>query len=801
MFDSLGIEFKGAIRGLFRRPGYSLVSVLILAIGIGAVTVMYTALRGVVLQPLPYPEPDRLVWAWAVTHLGEDNSISALDYFDYRQECDVFESLGAFLLWRPGRVFTGTGEPERVVSTSVSHNFFSTLGVEPMRGRSFVPEEEVLDGPAVVALSHKLWQRRFGGDTSIIGQAVSIDGAPHEVVAVMPESFDFPAGVEMWLPMRQGGSQESGRGNNNFFMFGRLRDGVSIEQAEDQMAAVAASIASTYPDSKKGWSVRLLSLHERFFAGIRPLMMLLMGATGLLLLIACANLSSLSLAGVMARYNEMALRRSLGASGGTIARQLLVESFVPTLLGGVLGAGFAVGGVRLLQAFAPAGLPRVDSIAIDGSVLLVSLAVTCLAGLLFGIAPALQGARIRLAETLREGRSTTESRKGLRLRTLLVSTQVALSLVLLIAAGLLIRSALRLQMVDPGIDIERRLTVNVQLPAFRYSEPEPTSQAFRDILDRIRSTPGVVSAAASDQLPLFGGPYNRVHRTDRPPLTDDDRVPATRRIVTDGFFSTLGVRLLAGREFEAADRHGEAPVVIISNMLAERVYPGENPIGQKLTLPWGDGIHMEIVGVAADVRDNGPAMDSRPVFYLPYHQYPDNNLRLVIESEGEATSMLPAVRAAIREVEQDAPAYNEGTMAGWLSDALSQARFSTMLLTGFAVVALILAATGLYGVMAYFVAERTREIGIRVALGAGPAQVARWIVGRGTLMIVGGVVVGMIAAAIGGRFLGDLLFATSPFDLPTWFSVLVVLVASAVLACLIPAKRALGSNPADAMRG
>jgi predicted permease len=801
MFESLGIEVKSAFRGLFRRPGYSAISVLILAIGIGAVTVMYSALRGVVLEPLPYPEPDRLVWAWAVTHEGQDNSISALDYFDYRRECDSFSSLAAYLVWRPGRVLTGAEEPERVVSTSVSDNFFTTLGVEPIRGRSFLPEEAVLGGPDVVALSYALWQRRFGGDPGIIGRAISIDGAPHDVVAVMPEKFAYPSSVEMWLPMKRGGGQESGRGNNNFFVFGRLRDGVTMARAQDQMGAVAATISTDFPDSKKGWSVRLESMHETLFGDIRPLMLLLMGATGLLLLIACTNLSSLALAGVMARFNELALRRALGASGAKVARQLLIESFAPTVLGGVFGIGLAVGGVKLLRTFAPAGLPRVDSIAVDGSVLLVSLAVTVFAGLIFGIAPALQGARLQLAQILREGRTATEGSKGLRLRTLLVSTQVALSLVMLITAGLLIRSAARLQSVDPGFLVGQKLTVNVQLPSFHYSDRELSSQAYRDILGRLRSLPGVVDAAAADQLPLFSGPYNRVHRTDRPPVNDADRVPSLRRIVTDGYFATLGIRLLAGREFEAGDRTGEPPVVVISEMLAKRLYAGENPIGQQLTLPWGDGIHMEIVGVAADVRDDGPSMDPRPVFYLPYHQYPGNSMRVVVATEGEATPLLPMVRDAIRDIERDAPIYDEGTMAGWLSDSLAQVRFSTMLLTGFAAMALLLAATGLYGVMAYFVTERNLEIGIRVALGAAPAHIARWVFGKGARMSTGGLIVGLAVTAAGGRYLNDLLYATSPFDASTWISVCVVLLAAAFLACLIPAKRALANNPSDIMRG
>jgi putative ABC transport system permease protein len=688
-----------------------------------------------------------------------------------------------------------------VVSTSVSYNFFETLQVNLLHGRSFLPEEEVLGGPDVVTLSHRFWQRRFAGDSSIIGSAVDIDGAPHEVVGIMPASFDFPRGIDLWLPMKRGGRQESGRGNNNFFVVGRLADDATMTKAQTQMSAVAANIASANPDTKKDWGVRLLPMHERFFDRVRPMMWMLTGATVLLLLIACANLSALLLARVVARHNEFSTRRSLGATSSVIVRQLLTESMVLALTGGLLGVGLAHVGVRALRVLAPSNLPRVDSITIDGSVLVIATLATVLTAIMFGVAPALQGTRFQFGTAFQGDRAITGSKKGFRLRGLLVGFQVALSVVLLIGVGLLIRSAVRLQHVNPGFEVSNRLTLNVQLPDFRYTEPQTAAQAFGDMLSRLRTFPGVVNAAAADQLPLFGGPWNRLHRADKPPTSDDNRIPALRRIVTDGYFATLGIPLVTGREFTEDDSFNERPVVVISQDMAEKMFPDESALGREIVLPWGDGIVMEIVGIASNVADDGVAESSRPVFYLPFHQYGvPSAMRLVVWTENEPTSLISSIRSGIHEIEKDAPIYNEGTMEGWLGNSLSGARFSTALLLGFAVLALVLAATGLYGVMAFYVAERTREIGIRVAIGAGPSHITRWILAKGAIMTGVGALAGLIVAVVASRMISGLLFGTSPLDALTYVTVLVVLSLTALLASLIPARRALGTDPTDAMR-
>jgi len=800
MPGSFLFDLRVATRGILKRPGFSLSVVLILALGIGAVTVMFSTLWGVVLRPLPYPDADRLVWAWATTDTGQNNSLSALDYFDYRDNCDAFESLAARLVWRPARVITGDAEPERVVSTKVSANLFATLGVAPLHGRSFVAEEEVLDGPNVVMVSHGFWQRRLGADAGVVGTTITIDGAAAEVVGVMPDGFDFPSNVDLWFPMLRGGPEEVGRGNNNFFAVGRLADGVSLEQAQAQIDVVAEQVATGNPESKQGWGVRLVPLHDIFFGDVRPVMLMLMGATALLLLIACANLSSLFLAKVTSQRREFAVRLSLGASSWIVVRQVLTEALLITSIGAIGGIGLAALGIRTVKALAPSGLPRLQAIGIDGPVLLVAVAATVLSGLLFGMAPALQGARVSLLANLWGGRHGTESRRSVRLRSVLVAVQVALSLVLLVGSGLLLRSSLRLQQVDPGFEAHGLLTIDVQLPTFRYADEEPRERFAADALARLRALPGVRNAAAADQLPLFGGFWNGVYRDDKPPQTQADLQPATRRMVSDRFFQTLGIALQAGRGFEPTDRRGGPPVTVISRGLAERLFPGEEALGRILVLPWGEGIPLEIVGIADDVRDFGLDVDFRPVFYLPISQYPREDLRFAVRAQGEATALAPVVRAAIQEVEKDAALYNAGTMQGWLSASTADVSFTAYLLGTFAAIALLLAATGIYGVMAYIVTERTREIGIRVALGAGPASVMRWVLIKGLLMAGSGLVVGLVASLLLARLMQSLLFEIGAMDPVTYLAVCFFLALVALAACAVPALRAVTSDPCTALR-
>jgi len=801
MMSGLLHDIRGAGRSMLRRPGFAVIGVVILALGIGSVTAVFSALHAVVLQPLPYDEPDRLVWVWSTTSTGDVNSTSGADYFDFREHCAGFSDLGAILVWTPGAIVTGRGEPERVETTTVSASFFSTLGVSALHGRSFLPPEEVVDGPNVVIVDHHYWYTRLGGDPLAVGQNLTIDGLPCEVVGVMPEGFAFRNDVDMWFPMRRGGGMESGRGNNNFFMIGRLADGVGIDEAQAQIDVLAAAIAAEYPDFKTGWGARLTPLHERFVGDVRPVMMMLMAAVALVLLIVCANLSSLLLAKVMSRSGELALRSSLGASRWMVGRQLLIESMLLAIIGSAAGIALAVAGVRVLRVAAAGMAPRIENIEINGPVLLVALIATIVSGLLSGLVPAMHGARLSLVDALKSGQRGTEGVHGLRLRSALVVAQVALSVVVLIGAGLLLKSLYRLQRVDPGMDVRGVLTVDLQLPAGQYQDgSEDTAVVVAELMQGVRALPGVERCAAADQLPLFGGPYNGLYPADRPPKNQADRIPATRRIVTEGFFSSLSVPLLQGRVFETQDRIGGQPVTVISKALADEAFPNGEAIGRFVVLSWGDGINLEIIGVVGDVRDFGLAEDFRPAFYLPASQFPGNDFRLVVKTDLQPASLLPAIRRVVKRVAKDTAIYNDGTMSEWLADSTSESRFPAMLLTVFALIALTLAATGLYGVMAFLVAERTREVGIRVALGAGPQQVIQRFLWIGLKMAGPGLLIGLIASPLLARMLRSVLFATDTIDPLTYVVVPVVLTVVVLVACVIPATRALRTDPAIALR-
>ncbi len=708
--------------------------------------------------------------------------------------------MGSHLLFRPGVIITGGEEPERVSATTISHNLFTTLAVAPLHGRTFTPEEEVLGGPQVVILSYGLWQRRYGGDPSVVGTGITIDGAPREIVGVMPQDFAYPDGVELWAPMQRGGPSESGRGNNNFYIIGRLADGVRIDQAQAEMDVLAAAISEAYPTVKGGWGIRLTGLHTRLYGDVAGSMILLMAAVILVLLIACANLSSLFLARVTARSGEFAVRLSLGAPKGAIVRQLMTESLTLTLLGTVGGILLATQGIRVLKALGPANLPRVDSISINTTVLLVTLVTSLLTALLFGIVPARRSSRTSLAGTLREGGSSTAGLRSLRTRSLLVVGQVGLSLTLLIASGLLMRSFFRLQQVDTGMETEGVLTMNLQLPSFSYQDPEQRVIAFDAILDRIRSLPGVMEASATDGLPLFGGLWNGLYRADRPPADSSDRIASTRRFVMDGYFETMGVPVLAGRTFEPTDRTGSPPVTVVSQAMVEEAFPGEDPLGKILVLSWGDGIPLEIIGVVGNLPDYGLNADPRPVFYLPNRQYPQGVLTLVMKVEGDPTAPVPAIREIVHEVDSDVPITGTGTMMDRLSRSTAGYRFLMLLLGVFAAIAFILASTGLYGVLSCFVSQRTREMGIRIAMGAGPAQVMASVIRMGVIWAGSGLLVGLLGGWGVAILLRNTLFSTAPTDPVTYLLVSLLLGLVAFLACLIPARRAVKVDPLVALR-
>jgi putative ABC transport system permease protein len=793
-------DLKHGTRVMLKKPSFTLTAVLTLALGIGAVTAMASVFWSVVLQPLPFPESERLVFVQAVTDQGNRNSLSALDYFDYREQCDTLESLAAQAVFPDGQLVTGRGEAERVTSITVSHNFFDTLGYRPLHGRSFVPDEELQGGPRAVVVSHGFWQRCLDADPAVLGTPLTISGTAYDIVGVMPVDFDYPPGIDLWFPMQQDGWGETGRGNNNFFMIGRLGSGVTLEQAQSQMDVVACQISEAYPDDKGGWGVALTPLQEQFFGNLKPLMWTLTGATLFLLLIACSNVSSLVLARVLSRRSELAIRQSLGASSGRIARQLLVESLLLITLASLAGVGLAQFGIRMLKALAPVGLPRIPMIRIEPVILALTLIGTSLSALVFALAPAWHGSRINPSNALREGRSSTGGTSGIRLRRLLVAVQVSLSLALLVGSGLLLRSLHSLQQVDTGMQPDGLLTLNVQLPETDNSTGN--THPFVPMTESLRALPGVQAAAAADELPFFGGRWIGLYRADRPAQTTSDRLPATCRFVTQGYFSTMGIPLLAGRDFRPTDTGDSGNAALISRAFAERLFPDESPLGKIIVMGPGDGPSWEIIGVVDDVRDFGLAAADRPAVYLAYqrHPSPPTTMRLVVRTDGDPEALVAPIRAAICEDHKDAALFQIGRMAEWIAGTTANNRFTSLLCSTFAVAALCLVVTGLYGLLAAHVTQRTSEIGVRLALGATPGVVMQRILAETCRLVGAGIIVGVIVAFSVTPFIRSQFFGVGPHDPITLIGAVILLLVSALLAAWLPARRAAKTDPIKALR-
>ncbi len=798
--QSLLIDLRFTFRSLRRSPGFTVASVLVLALGVGAVTAMFTVLNSVVLRPLPFENPDDLVWLWGRNETRSSNSISAVNYADYREQAAAFESLGAFLVFTPRVVITGDEGPERAFSTLVSANLFSTLGVQPLLGQSFVPDHERLGSGNAVMLSHAFWQRRYGGDASVVGSSMMVGGAAYEILGVMPPGFEYPGNIEMWFPMQFEGPYTQGRGNNNFFIVGRLREGATIQQAQTQVDVVARGLQEQYPGTNAGWSLRLESLHERYFGDLRTVLLILMALVGLVLLTACANVASLALARSATRNAEIAVRYSLGASRLNVVRQLLVESLLIAFAGGAAGLALAQLGVVALKRLSPAGLPRLDTVGIDSTVLVFALGVSVVTAVLFAIVPAFRSTKVGLSNALRSAGLRGASPARLSIRSGLVVAQVALSLTLLIASGLLVRSYNRLQAVDAGFPVEGLLLAEAQLPAFKYQTAAEFEAVWFEVMDQVRAIPGVTAGGAIDQPPIrSGGTYNTVWPAGREPATSAERAQlgAQRRIVTSGYFETMEISIVNGRAFDVRDRAGAPPVTIISRTMADRLFPNENPVGQFVVV-WGTD--MEVVGIAEDVREFGPGSDYPSVFYLPVGVTAMDRMQLVVRASGDPLALAGAVREAVWAVDRDTPVAGLQTMEARVSGSLAQPRFRMMLVVLFSIVALVLSSMGLYGVLAYFVKQRTRELGIRMALGAKPTDLMTLVVRRGMILVGLGVGIGLVGGLICTVATRSLMFDSPPLDLLTFGGTSVTLVGVALLACLVPALRAVRLEPQEVLR-
>jgi putative ABC transport system permease protein len=792
-------DLRYGARMLRKRPGFTLVAIITLALGIGANTAIFTVIYAVLLRPLPFDEPDRVVWMWgAVRERGSRASVAPLDFLDYRARNQSFAEFAAAISIPISFNLTGNGEPERLSGAVVTTNYFAALGVRPMLGRSFVGEEEQAGRDRVVILSHGLWQRRFGADPAIIDRTVTLDGQSLTVVGVMPPKMRFPNDADLWRPMSFDAAPEMRQRRAHFLRpIGRLKADVTIEQAQAEIDAIARQLEEQYPDTNTKWTMLLVPLQERIVGDIRPTLWVLLGAVAFVLLIACSNVANLMLARATSRYKEIAIRLAMGASRWHIIRQMLTESVLLAIIGGALGVLLALWGVDVLLSFSNASIPRAAEIGLNATVLGFTLAVSFITGTLFGLVPALGSSRPDLHDTLKEGSRSVSGGARHRLRSLLVIAESALAVVLLIGAGLLIKSFVKLQEVSPGFDAEHVLTMRLDLP--RGKTPAQVADFYDQLQQRVAGLAGVEAVGMVSELPLTGQPNDAPFAIEgRAPEAPDQRPNADFRRVNHDYFRALRIPLLKGRQFTEQEARQSAGVVIISERLAAQYFPDDEPLGKYLLTDFGQHNRFEIVGVVDDVRHRGLATDTYPAMYLPTLSLPWTNL--VIRTAGEPAGLAAAVRKEVGALDSQQPVAAVKPMAQWLSESVAQPRFRTLLLGVFAGIALLLSVLGIYGVMSYVVAQRTREVGIRMALGAGRFDVLRLVIGQGMRLALTGVALGLAAAYGLTRLLASLLFNVSATDPTTFIAIALLLAGVASLACYVPARRATKVDPMVALR-
>jgi putative ABC transport system permease protein len=796
--QTLWQDLRYGARILLKQPVFTLIAVLTLALGIGANTAIFSLVNAVLLRPLPFAESERLVWTWGEFSGGNRASTSPPDFLDYRAQNRCFEELAAMML--KSFNLTGSGEPDRVVGSMVTANFFQALGVKLVQGRAFLPEEE-RSGPAQVAIiGQGLWRRRFDGDPQIIGKTITLDGRSHKVVGVAPDATRVLQEAEIWTPLTFDDPEMKVRRFHFLRAVGRLKQGVTLQQAQADIDAVAAGLEKLYPESNKDWRLRLVPMREFLVGETRRPLYVLLGAVGLVLLIACANVANLTLSQAARRQKEVALRHALGAKRMRLIRQLLTESALLSVIAGTIGLLLAWWGADLLMILAEDSIPRVGEIALDNRVLGFTLLVSLLTALFFGLAPALQASRPDLNETLKEGgKGGGSSSRMMRARNALIVVEVAMALVLLVGAGLLIKSFRRLQEVEPGFDPRNLLTMRLFLPLSKYAEPQQRQAFFEQALNRIGSLPGVQAVGTSTWIPTLGG-GDTYFTIEGKPFPDPNRkITAFNPMVSHDYLRAMKIPLIKGRHFtEPETKEEKAKTVIINEAFARAYFADDEPLGKRLIIDMGEPWTCEIVGVAGDTTQFALDFGALPLMYLPSIRA--GVAAVVIRSSGDPLALTASVREAVREVDRDLPIANIRSMDQIMSSMSGDARFRTLLLGVFAAVALLLAAIGIYGVISYSVAQRAREIGIRIAIGAQNRDVLRLVVGQGMKLALIGVGVGIAGALAFTRVLSGLLFNVSATDPLTFVGVSTLLALVALLACYVPARRAMNVDPMVALR-
>jgi putative ABC transport system permease protein len=801
-------DLRYAARMLIKNPGFSMIAVVALALGIGANTAIFSVVNAVLLRPLPYKNPDRLVTLWQDHRQQggpEDEWASPDNFFDWRDKNQAFDHVTALIGWVP--TLTGTGEPEDLTGAAVSHDTFAMLGIEPIQGRSFRPEEDQVGAEKVVVLSHRLWSRRFSADPGVIGRSLTLGGESFTVIGVMPATFTLPiiADVELWRTFRPAlGPVTCGRGCVTVRVMARLKPETTIDGARAEMSALAAGLAEQYPDSNSGVGITIIGLKERVVGETKTALIVLLAAVALVLLIACANVANLLLARASVREKEIAVRAALGAGRLRLIRQLLTESVLLGLIGGVLGLLLAFWMVEFLVRLSPDGTPRVNEIGIDAQVLAFTIAIAVLTGLVFGLVPALQSSKPNLNQTLKEGRGAGEATRRRRLRNVLVVAEIALALMLMVGAGLLMKSFYNLIHVDPGFNATNVVTMRVALPRTRYPERHQPAAFFAQLTERVSGLPGVEAAAGISTLPLGGGGTDSDFIIEgRPEAGPGEQQPvAWYSSVTPAYFNAMGVKLIKGRLFTEQDRADSPRAVIIAETMARRYFPGEEPLGKRIGNRSGPSeiLWREIVGVVADVKHFGLETSARPTMYLPHGQSPARLMILTVRASSDPMNLAAAVRREVTSLDSNLAVSNVRTMEQVVGESVAAPRFTLLLLGIFAGLAMILAAVGIYGVISYSVTQRTHEIGLRMALGAGASDVLKMVVGQGALLALIGVAIGLAGAFGVTRLMSTLLFNVSATDPLTFALIATLLVGVALAASFIPARKAAKVDPMAALR-
>ncbi|MBZ5496311.1 MAG: ABC transporter permease [Acidobacteriia bacterium] len=804
LFEDLLRDLRYGLNQMGRNPGFTAGAVLTLALGIGANTAIFTVINAVLLRPLPYQNPERLVTLLESNpQQGMDRAaVSPPNFVDWSTQSRTLEHIAAYRYW--GFVLAGGGEPERIIGARVSAGLFTLLGVKPIRGRTFHLEEDRFGGSPVALVREGLWRRRFGADPSLIGKSLTLNGGSYTVVGILPSELKLPD-AEVCVPLAFEPYAMTQRGSRALTVLAGLKPDVTLVQARAEMHTIARRLQQQYPDSNAGWDVTLFPLHEEMVARIRPALLVLGAAVAFVLLIACANVANLLLARATSREQEIAVRSALGASRSRLIRQLLTESVLIALLGGALGLLLAQQGTELLVTLGAAGLPRTAQIGIDRYVLGFTLLLSLVTGLGFGLVPAWHASRPGLNQSLREGRGrATGSARHALLRNAVVVCEVALALIVLIGAGLLVRSFVGLLAIEPGFTTAHVLTMTISLPESKYPEGHQKVVFFQQLLQRVDTLPGVTSAGLVSHLPLAGRGLNTDFTIEGRSLPLSGPSPLADYVsVSPDYFRAMQIPLLEGRPFTERDVMEIPPVVVINEILARRFWPEQNPLGRRLILGstiGADQTPRTVVGVVGNVRSAGLESEPGPEIYVPYPQNPWPTMTAVIRATSDPIRLVGAVRKEILALDPDQPVYNVRPLEEVLGASLAARRFQMLLLGIFAAVALIMAAIGVYAVMAEVVTQRTHEIGIRMALGARPHDVLKLVVGRGIRMSLAGVAVGLAGALALTRWMSSLLFGVSPTDPMTFTLISLILTGVALLACYIPARRASRLDPIVAVR-